>query len=928
MLKLKGITKIYDVADEKVVALSSVNIRFRRSEFVSILGPSGCGKTTLLNIIGGLDRYTSGDMFVDGVSTAEYGDRDWDSYRNHSVGFVFQNYNLIQHLSVLANVELALTLIGVDKEKRERMALEALERVGLRNKAYKKPNQLSGGQMQRVAIARALINDPDIILADEPTGALDSETSVQIMEILKEISKRKLVIMVTHNGELAKTYSTRIVRLFDGKLVGDTMPYKGEDKKRVNVQAEEAVEDEPLEGQVSAIRIVNGVMSDNVMPITEAEAGSSVKTYTHVYEGRRWLVFTTRSGKIICPYNARNKKYRKGVLIAKKATSAKEDALVSRYYVKKEKSRRADERVKRLSNKPAMKFATALKLSFTNLSMKRFRTFLTSLAGSIGILGIGLVLAFHSGLTGFIDRQEVALSSYPITITRNAADLESMVSTVVSSLDSLGGKYEKDKVYVYKIVTQILKNKNHVNVFDREMIEAIRAIDEDLYYDIYENYGLNFNAVRKIPNKTKIFGQIETQSQMYLAIDTSAYWSQLPARELVEEQYELIAGSYPTSYDQLVLILDGKNQISDINLFFNGLNMESVTLNYKEDEEEEGLTMEVADFVGQEFKLVHNDAYYLEGTTTKNETTSPKGTLSIINKEIAERVGSGYQIRFFRGDNKDDTNISYTYDDMRGRSETLTVSGVIKLKDDVSVGVLGNKAIGYTSALNDRVIQLAGQSTIVKNKLQENPGWTDEEITANLKQFGYSVIPSSISIYCKNYDSKSMVKAALDDISADRKAVGKSEIVYTDIMSIVLNIVQKFIQIITYSLLALTAISLIVSALMIGIITYVSVLERTREIGVLRALGARKKDISRIFNAETLIIGFVSGALGIIITYVASWPLGAVMAQLTAIKRLVALPWYYAVVLVVVSSLLTFIAGLIPAGIAKRKDPVKALRAE
>ena len=938
MLKLKKITKIYDVADEKVVALDGVDIEFGKSEFVSILGPSGCGKTTLLNIIGGLDKYTSGELEIAGVSTARYTDRDWDSYRNHSVGFVFQSYNLIPHLTVLSNVELALDLVGEDKAIRTQKALKALEKVGLRNKAYKKPNQLSGGQMQRVAIARALINDPEIILADEPTGALDSETSLQVMAILKEISRTRLVIMVTHNSELAKEYSTRIVRLFDGKVVGDSNPYVS---RRASVPAAEEKEDKPAPGDpAEAVRIENGAVSANTSAATDGEIRSAVKAYAQEIGGEKFAVLTTRTGKLIMPMSGRVKKLRKGDFAEKKAVFGGELAAVTDAFKLSEATKQANLQEEKYKKKPAMRLGTAFRLSLNNLLSKRFRTFLTALAGSIGILGIALVLGLNAGLNSFITRQEVALSSYPITITRSATDYEAAVNMVVSALDGLDGKYDKSKIYVYKVVSQLISTATKKNEFDRELIEEIRKIDPALYYDIYENYSLNFNVVKQIPSGTNILGEFRTNSTYYMAIDTTSAatgWVQLPSKELVMEQYELIAGTYPKNRDELVLILDGRNQISDINLFFNGLDMESVSLNYKDADDVNGAVFDIDDFIkSQTFRLVGNNKYYVKNGTSedhpsyvKNETTTPGSSLiTTINHRIGELISSNYRINLFRGDKTDDSSPSYTYTDALGGSETLKVSGVIKLKDDISVGVLGASCIGYTQGLTDRVISWAYEWLVTNGVLDLEAFDTDIALTNATRRYGYATVPQSISIYCRNYDGKTAVKAALKDISEDRKAAGKSEITFSDLMSVVLSVVQQFINIITLSLLALTAISLVVSALMIGIITYVSVLERTREIGVLRALGARKVDISRIFNAETIVIGLVSGFLGVVITYIISWPLGAVMASLTGISGLVALPWYYALALVALSTLLTMIAGLIPATIAKRKDPVKALRAE
>ncbi len=934
MLTLKGITKIYDVADEKVKALRGVDIAFRRSEFVSILGPSGCGKTTLLNIIGGLDRYTEGNMEINGVSTAEYADRDWDSYRNHSIGFVFQNYNLIPHLTVLDNIELALTLVGEDKEKRTARAIAALERVGLRNKAYKKPNQLSGGQMQRVAIARAIINDPDIILADEPTGALDSETSVQIMSILKDISKTRLVVMVTHNGELAREYSTRIIRLFDGKVVGDTDPFNPtRAEERAEAEAARETEETKKFTPAEALRLTGNGVSEDRSALTERELYSCSRAYLQVIEGVQFAILTTDKGKLITLYTTKLKKTVKREFYEKKAVFGREAEIVAEAFGLKETAdeKTADRQKKKYEAKPAMKPQTAFKLSLTNILTKRFRTFLTVLSGSIGIIGIALVLGLYSGLNGFIDRQEVALASSPITITRYSSNEEAIVDAVVSSLDSLGGKYDKNKVYIYQIVQKIISNQTKVNEIDAEMVDALeKQIDKDLYYDIYKNYGVSFNTVKAMKKNSTIFG-ITVSSNYYMTVNSDAYWTQMPTKELVLEQYEVIAGHYPTNKNEIVVILDGKNQISDINLFFNGLNMDSVSLNYKEETVNSESTMELSELLGHEYRIVDNDYYYHdENGYRQNVTNSPNGQMRLINDEIKKRV-SGYELWFFRGENHDDES-SYTFD-FGGKSCDLKVSGVIKLKEDVSVGILGSSCIGYTAELTEEIMRRNSpdRSVVTKQRLDSylaEGARSDWEISSYMKGYGYATIPSSISIYCRGYDQKTAVKAAISNISDQREAAGKSGIVCSDVMSIVVNIIKQFIDIITCALLSLTAISLIVSALMIGIITYVSVLERTREIGVLRALGARKTDISLIFNAENLIIGCGSGIVGVLLTYVISWPLGSLLASLTGIGGLVALPWYFALGLIGLSTLLTLFAGLIPATIAKRKDPVKALRAE
>ena len=933
MLSLKGITKIYVTPDENLTALDDVNLDFGKSEFVSILGPSGCGKTTLLNIIGGLDKYTSGSIEINGVSTEWFTDRDWDSYRNHSVGFIFQSYNLIPHLNVLDNVELALTLIGEKKEERKARALKALEEVGLRNKAFKKPNQLSGGQMQRVAIARALVNNPEIILADEPTGALDSETSVQVMDALKKISKTRLVIMVTHNAELARQYSTRIVKLFDGKVVGDTNPPILNGKQNDNGSSREKnnigkAEEKSGDAENFALRYSGGVLSDNRAPVDGKELSGCNKCFVQRVAGEKIAVLTNSKGKIVTVLSTDIKRAFKGRLYEKKALSAAESADAENLLLsKKNKKEKKNEAAEKYRKKPSMSFGAAIAHSFKNLATKKFRTILTTIAGSIGILGIGLVLSLYSGLNGFIARQEASLASYPIQINEGSVqDTEAVISTIVSALDGLDGKYEKDTVYIYKVVRQLIKNQTNVNIFDAAMLSDIKSVDSSLYYDLYENYNINFNVVKDIPSSTKILG-ISTISDYYFAINTTSAlgWAQLPSEELVNEQYELIAGKFPENANEIVLVLDAKNQISDLNLFFNGLDMESVSLNYK-DASEETVTKKVTDFIGMEYRLVENDYYYNPTTRKKRETTKPKGPLENLNKLIYEAAGSGYSLTFFEGDGIDSNN-DYDYSKMALNSEVLTISGVIKLKEDVPVGILGAKAIGYTKALTRKVIDNAAKSSLV-NKYLESVGGVDNADKKVLRGYGYAELPASIDIYCRDFDSKSMVKTKLTELSNQRKADGKSQIVYSDMMSAVLGIVEQFINIITIVLLSLTAVSLVVSALMVGIITYVSVLERTREIGVLRALGARKTDVSGIFNVETILVGFASGVLGVILALVGSIPLGSLLTKYTGISGLVGLPWYFALALIALSVALNFLSGLIPASMAKRKDPVKALRSE
>lgn len=785
MLELKNVVKNYYVGDMVIEAVRGVSVKFRKNEFVAVLGPSGCGKTTLLNIIGGLDRYTSGDLIINGRSTTKYKDYDWDSYRNHSVGFVFQNYNLIPHQSVLKNVELALTLSGVSKAKRRKMATEALEKVGLGDQLHKKPNQLSGGQQQRVAIARALVNDPDILLADEPTGALDTKTSVPIMEILKEISKDRLIIMVTHNSQLAEKYASRLIRLLDGKIVSDDNPYEG-----------------------------------------TAE-----------------------------------------VLEEAKPKKAK----------KKEKQ------------KTAMSFLTALALSLNNLVTKKTRTLLTAFAGSIGIIGIALVLALSNGFQGYINKMQAdTLASYPIVITETSVDFTAFQNR--PSRTELKKYPDGDVVYVNKIMER-LNNLIIFNEITEEYIdEVIKTIDPSLYNGI--SY---LNSVRLNVYKEKTFQDITFYQPVRTTSDnmmSGSIWQELiDNTDFVGSQYDVLAGRFPESHDELVIVVDQYNQITDMVLMALGmLDTTAPVDQYKFDE-----------ILGTKFHLIYNDALY--------SFTGTHFVTNNITKAIAE----------------DDE-----------KSLELEVVGIVRLNSETEIGSITG-TVGYLSSLTDHVLEKSLNSEIVNwqienenidvftgNPFTENP---EEERYENLKKLGGVATPTTINIYPVDINAKEKIKERLDAYNADQTEEA-DKVIYTDLIEVVISSISTIINIISYVLIAFTAISLFVSSIMIGIITYISVLERTKEIGILRSIGARKKDISRVFNAETIIIGFTAGIMGIGITLLFTIPINIILHRLVEISNIAKLNPLHGVMMVVISMALTLIAGFIPARIAAKRDPVIALRTE
>ena len=878
MLQLIDIKKEYLTGDTKVEALKGINLQFRENEFVSILGPSGCGKTTMLNIIGGLDQYTSGDLVINNKSTKDFKDADWDTYRNNSIGFVFQSYNLIPHQTVLSNVELALTLSGVSKDERRKRATEALEKVGLGNQLNKKPNQMSGGQMQRVAIARALVNNPDILLADEPTGALDSETSVQIMELLKEIAKERLIIMVTHNPELAERYSTRIIRILDGEIKDDSDPY--------TVEAAEKL-----------------------------------------------------SGK--------------------------------------EKKTRAEKKAaKEKKKKTSMSFLTALSLSLNNLMTKKGRTFLTSFAGSIGIIGIALILALSTGMQDYIDKvQEDALASYPVTIQKQSVDMTAMMTSMMEAMHSQDEiTHGNDKVYSRNIMNQILVamtskiQTNNLEVF-KEYIESTRedknsiasnAIDIQYVYNVDLNVYKSdtSNGIEQI-NPISLFddigmGAMMQGSEMMSTMNNAEVWKELLNKEdSLKSQYDLVYGNWPEKYNDVVIIVDKNNEISDYTLYALGLKDSKALADTLNDilagknfvmDEEEQTSYTFEELCGLSFKLVLNSDYYkkTDGIWV-NMSTNDDYMKNVIDKGVDINI-TGI-IRSNNDNNMELGNIGYTSELTKYIINTINESEIAKeqlANPDVDVFTGKKFETGENSEIpkfdmnnltEDQMMYLASLSDEEKQALIESMASKNENTYENnLLKIGIMDLddPWGINIYPKDFASKENISRIIKDYNKKYTDEGKDEYViqYSDIVGTMMDSVSDIIDIISYALMAFVSISLVVSSIMIGIITYISVLERTKEIGILRSIGASKRDISRVFNAETFIIGLVAGLLGIGITLILQIPINIVICNLTGVDNIAALPFEGAVILVCISMLLTVISGLVPSKMAAKKDPVEALRTE
>lgn len=848
MLELKKISKVYHTAGLTQKALDDVSIIFRKNEFVSILGQSGSGKTTMLNIIGGLDNYTDGDLIINGISTKKYKNRDWDVYRNHRVGFVFQSYNLIPHQTALQNVELALTLSGVGKEERRKRSIAVLKKVGLEKQINKKPNQMSGGQMQRIAIARALVNDPDILLADEPTGALDSETSIQVMNLLKEIAKDKLVIMVTHNPELANLYSTRIVKLLDGKIVDDSNSFDGKEE-------------------------------------------------------------------------------------------LKED--------------------KKKSKKSKMGFLTALSLSLNNLMTKKGRTLLTAFAGSIGIIGIALILSLSNGIQNYISKTEKeTLGSYPLTISKESVDISSMLLSFMGN----GKKesYNDDLIHSKNIMGDMFSSiTEDVKINDlasfKKFIENDKKEINNYVTDIVYGYNIKLNLYKNDPDKivrvnpTTVLDTIgmgtSNMSSAYSSMMGSydVFTELLDNQEFNENQYDLVAGNWPKEYNELVIILNSNNEISDYTLYSLGL-------------------LDQDDLKKQFNNMISGEKVEFENKTFSKEELLNLTYKLVLNTDFYKKT-NGVWI--------DKSNDEEYMKKVLKNSLDLKVVGIIKPNEE-SVIDSGYGLVGYTHSLWEKMITEINKSDIAKEQIKNKEkniftgkkfsesakfdmkklskdqlkaiqSMSQEELSAyietfsnyasstyeqNLNLLGIADLenPDSINIYPKDFDAKENITDIIDEFNK-----GKSEddtIQYTDMFGVMMSSVSSIVNVISTVLIAFVAISLFVSSIMIAIITYISVIERTKEIGILRAIGASKKDISRVFNAETLIEGACAGIMGILVTCLINIPVNIIIKEALNITGIASLPYAGAIILIIISIILTLIAGLIPSRMASKKDPVVALRSE
>ncbi len=850
MLELKKITKTYEVAGANQKALNKIDIKFRNNEFVSILGPSGSGKTTLLNIVGGLDEYTSGDLVINDVSTKDFTDRDWDTYRNHRVGFVFQSYNLIPHQTALQNVELALTLSGIGKEERRKRSIAVLKKVGLEKQMNKKPNQMSGGQMQRIAIARALVNDPDILLADEPTGALDSETSLQVLDLLKEIAKDKLVIMVTHNPELAVNYSTRIVKLLDGEITDDSNPFDGKDE-----------------------------------------------------------------------------------VIVEKTNKTK---------------------------KTQMSFLTALSLSLNNLMTKKGRTILTAFAGSIGIIGIALILSLSHGIQEYINKtEEETLSSYPLTIEKESVDMSSLIINMSGNQEHKD--YNDDKIHSLNIMGDLFTtlsqevDKNDLKAF-KEYLESDKTNINDYVTSIRYSYNVTMNLYKNDPdnvvqvNPTTVFDALgmgtSGMSSIYSTYMSSydVFYELIDNEELLKQQYDLVDGHWPESYNEVVLQVNDNNEVSDYTLYSLGL--------LSQDDLKEQFTNMTT---GKEVK-------FDEHSYTKEEILNTSFKL-LLNTDYYEKVGSLW------------VNRSSDEDYMKKKlkdAEEIKIVGIIKPNEEAITGTGTPGMVGYTHELMEHLITTINEEKITKEQLAhpeiniftgqefttnnkfDPTSFTKEQYAAfqklseaeqmeyiknitenmtssyeeNLTKLGIADLedPDTISIYPKDFDSKEEIVKIIDEYNEGKKE--EDQITYTDLVGVMMSSVSTIVNVISSVLIAFVAISLVVSSIMIAIITYISVIERTKEIGILRAIGASKKDVSRVFNAETLIEGLTAGVLGIVVTVLLNIPINIIIKNVVNISNIAKLPVDGAIILIIISVLLTVFAGFIPAKIASKKDPVVALRTE
>ena len=872
MLELRETVKDYVSKENVVHVLKGVNLRFRKSEFVAILGPSGCGKTTLLNIIGGLDRYTSGDILVDGVSTKDYSDHDWDIYRNHRIGFVFQSYNLIPHLTVQRNVEMSMAIAGLPPEERKAKALAALERVGLADQARKKPAQLSGGQMQRVAIARSIVNDPDIILADEPTGALDSESGEQVMELLQEVAKEKLVVMVTHNNALAEKYSTRIIDLRDGVVTSDSAPYAPAEESAEETAPQQAAAEETT----SAEEVPAEEMTENEVYAPEKSVSTS-----------------------------------------------------------KTRKRRAKKRGdKAAGSYAAMSIGTAASLSFTNLISKKGRTILTALAGSIGIIGIILVLALSGGAQAYIaSMEEDVLSQYPIEINRTNSDLNSVISILMQENEDREDWPDTDEVYINQIIGRLLEHLSAV-LDDTNDLAALKTyieenFDSDMGYVKYD-YGVDFDVFCNYINDPETYLKVDPFTEGIEAAlgglsgllgpymdmieqfgDMLTVWDEmLENTSLLDSQYELVGENsrWPQNYDEVVIVLDEENSLNDYTLFALGLKDTSELLDaITNGDDFVSQDYSADDLIGIEYRVTTNSDYYYQNAD---------GSWSMVSDRTEQR-----QIEF-----------------VESHSVPVKVVGVIRPREGTQVTSI-NGNIAYTHALTEYLSDRAAQSDVAEaltatahqsgndtmyyNILEDGAEIDAETYMSLMRELGIADTdnPVTINIYANSLSDK----AAIEQFIADYNAESGSTVKYTDDLGTMMTYVDSLTGTVTGVLVGFAAISLIVSSIMIAIIIYTSVLERRKEIGVLRSLGARKKDISRVFISESALIGLVAGILGVIIAAILFMPINLVMQHYLHVGNLLQIEWWHAVMMIGISVVLAILAGFIPSRIASKKDPVTCL---
>ena len=890
MLELKGITKDYPSGDTVVHALKGISVAFRDQEFVSILGQSGCGKTTLLNIIGGLDHYTRGDLIINGRSTKSYQDRDWDTYRNHSVGFVFQSYNLIPHQSVIANVEMALLLSGAPKADRRARAEAALAQVGLAEQMHKRPNQLSGGQMQRVAIARAIVNDPEIILADEPTGALDTETSVEVMEILKRLSRDRLVIMVTHNPQLAEEYSDRIVRIRDGEVTSDSRP--------VDAEAESLTPEQIQEHAVADAR-----------------------------KGKR-----------------------------------------------------------------GMSYLSAIQLSFNNLMTKKGRTFLTAFAGSIGIIGIALILSLSDGAQNYIaETEETTMGSYPLTIQKTAVDMASMMSAMMGTGDTKG-EAPKGTAESKNIVTDMVESigggatENDMKAI-KQWLETNPGDISDLVTDIQYNYSTPLNVFKDdtsagavqvnpatVMNALGISTSGSTQTQLMSSMASTGQgydvWSELlSSKKAVDRDWKLVDGRMPQAWNEVVIALDEHGRISDYTLYALGMldqsDLKGMMRNVLAGKKVEGaketsysydelmklvfrLVPESSKYQKQAdgaWKDMSEDAAFMKSAVAAGEQVHVVGVVratgdagatvaryggvlypASLMKHMVETVAASDVVAAQKADPGTDIFTGYPFSD--------TASATMSLDEIESmIGMMGGEQATQAQAYIDQMRAQGSSDEEIAAAFSKLMSSQTDDATydGNLEKLGAASLddPSVIQIYPVDFKAKEQIDTLIDDYNKDIKAAGEgSEIQYTDIVGTLMSSVTSIVNSLTYILIAFVAISLVVSSIMIGIITYISVLERTKEIGILRAIGASKRDVSRIFTAETFITGLVSGLLGVGITVLLDFPVNWIIEAVAGVRNLAAVPAGAGAVLVLISVALALAAGLAPSRMAAKKDPVTALRTE